>query len=225
MTAHVRNTGNAGAASAPVGSMKGKKMETGKVFYSDQILHLRDLTVQGRHPRLVDLPRHMWNWAKYLLDQRGMANFYSTQITNLRAKPVTFLKPSELVGRLRVAYWSYTTPASGAPGIADFIALTKLPKDGREIAISAVWEAMSSGAGTAGADFGVATDDAGASFAADYATALNMDAAGFKHFDAVIDKLPRATPLTAERWVHAKVTGEALAVSKKLQGHVLYVVD
>ncbi len=155
-----------------------------------------------------------------------MANFYSDQVANFEnSSPRVMVKPHELRGRVRIARWSYTTPAASAPAVGDYIALTKLPAQAVVINVRAVWEAMSSGAGTAGADYGVADDKNGTNFAADFTSALNMDAAGFKSFDSVIDKLPSVTPYTAERWVCAKVTGEAFATTKKFQGFVEYVVD
>lgn len=155
-----------------------------------------------------------------------MANFYSDQMTNIRTgSPANWLKPADLKGRIRAAYFSYTTPGAGAPAVADFIALVPVPAGARVLRVSAVWEAMSSGAGTAGADFGPADDDSGLNFVNDYVAALNMDAAGNQHFVCVLDKLPNATPYAVAKVVCAKVTGEAWAVSKKLQGIVEYVQD
>ena len=154
-----------------------------------------------------------------------MAVFKSDQITNIDSVPVKKLKPSDLAGRVRTAYFSYTTPAAGAPAVADLVILTKVPADARILDMLLVWEALSSGAGAAGADLGLATDNAGTGFVADFAAALSLDAAGVKRLDPVIDKLPTAAPASTERFVVAKVTGEAWAASKKVQGWVEYVVD
>ena len=204
-----------------------------RVFYSDQITDLRRRSIDGKsrtiwaeHPRLLEIGIE---WARgmfgRLLDVRGMASFYSDQVTNMRATPRVLVRPTDLQGRVRVAYWTYTTPAASAPAIADFVTTTLLPANARELNMMAQWEAMSSGAGTAGADHGPATDDQGTGFANDYVAALNMDAAGFKVFDAVLDKLPRATVSTSLKYVAAKVTGEALATTKKYQGFISYVID
>ena len=192
-----------------------------RVFYSDQLLGLKKAEEE-----FAALPS--WKRALILAGlycQSGMANFYSDQITNFRASPKTFLKPSELAGRVRVAYFSYTTPSASAPAVADFVAMTKVPANSRVLSGQVVWEALSSAAGTAGADWGQATDDAGTSFAADFVSALNMDAAGAQVFTAVIDKIPLATPYTSERYLLAKVTGEAWATTKKVQGFFTYVID
>jgi hypothetical protein len=153
-----------------------------------------------------------------------MATFYSTQITNFRAVPKVMGKPSELAGRVRTAYFDYVTPASSAPAVGEYVILTKVPANARVLDGVVAFEAMSSGGGTAGADFGPAADDAGTSFAADYGTAINMDAAGSSRLTPAVDKLPSLV-YTAEKYICAKVTGEAWAVSKKVQGCFTYVVD
>lgn len=192
-----------------------------RVFFSDQLLGLKKAEEE-----FAALP----GWQKALIlmglkRQAGMANFYSDQITNFRASPKTFLKPSELHGRARIARFTYTTPSASAPGVADLVAMTKVPKDSSVIAGWIAWEALSSGAGTAGADWGQATDDQGAGFAADFAAAVNMDSAGGQAFTPAVDKIPVATPYTSERYLFAKVTGEAWATTKKVQGAFIYVID
>jgi hypothetical protein len=154
-----------------------------------------------------------------------MADFYSEQITKSdQTTPAVFLDPTDLGGRERVARFDFKTPASSAPAVGENIYLARLPAGARVLAIYANWEAMSSAAGTAGADFGDAGDDDR------FITALNMDAAGSGFQALRLDAT--ATPAlgygykyAAATLVKAKVTGEAWAVSKYLRGHVVYVVD
>lgn len=153
-----------------------------------------------------------------------MANFYSDQITQQDiTKPVAMLKPTDLQGRVRCALWTFTTPASSAPAVGEYVALCKLPANARITSVHQIWEAMSSGAGTAGADIGTATDNLGTGFAAAI-SAQNMDSAGNANIP-VLDKWPAGTPATSAAYLCAKVTGEAWATTKKYQGCVFYVVD
>tara|TARA_Y100000310_G_scaffold249219_1_gene255238 strand:- start:215 stop:661 length:447 start_codon:yes stop_codon:yes gene_type:complete len=148
-----------------------------------------------------------------------MATVKSTQVTALDTS-LTKLRASELYGRVRVAYFDYTTPASSAPGIGDILQAVKLPKGVRILAISLAWEALSSAGGTAGATIGT-TDDPNR-----FITAKDMDAAGVLHMLPVIDQLPDSVLTVAEpTYLILTVTGEAWAVSKKIQGYVLFVQD
>ena len=157
-----------------------------------------------------------------------MATFKSTQVTLIDAlagQAYDALKPNILSGRVRCAVWDYKTPGAGAPAVGDDIHLVKLPKGARVIGIYHNWEAMSSAAGTAGADIGDAGDDDR------YAAAVNMDAAGSGLITLRLDASAVEPVLgfgyeqTAETVVKGKVTGEAFAVTKQWRGVVFYVVD
>jgi hypothetical protein len=152
-----------------------------------------------------------------------MATVYSTQVTALDVtSPAAVLKPSELAGRVRIAYFDYTTPSSGAPAVGDVLRAVKLPKHARVIDFMLVWEALSSGGGTAGADVGLSASGQGAR----YLAALNMDSAGTQRGTPTIDKLPDGTLLADNpTYFTLTVTGEAWATSKKIQGWVSYVKD
>lgn len=152
--------------------------------------------------------------------------FYSDQITDIdQTKPAKMVKPNELKGRVRAAYFSYKTPAAGAPAVGEIVQLVKVPKGARIIDQYLNWEALSSGAGTAGADIGDGGD------ADRFLTALNMDSAGEKSRGFRLDNSAREPALgfgyeyTAEDTIDATVTGEAWAVSKYVRGVFFYVLD
>jgi hypothetical protein len=151
--------------------------------------------------------------------------FYSDQITNLdQTTPRKNVQPNELGGRLRVAHFAYKTPAAGAPAVGEIVQLTRLPKGARVLAIFVQNEALSSAAGTAGADVGDAGD------ADRFVAAYDMDAA---HSVFLTLRTDTVTPpvlgygyeTTAELTLTMTVTGEAFAVSKYIRGHVEYCVD
>lgn len=156
-----------------------------------------------------------------------MATVKSFQVTDIDAKPAVKLGPSELAGRSRKAHFSFDTGASG-PAVGDIVELVELPEGARVLGISMGWEAMSSGAGTAGADYGDSGD------ADRFITALNMEAAS--------DYQPRALRVdgtnalrepafgvgfkySAKTRVTATVTGEAWANNATLRGTVDYQID
>lgn len=144
--------------------------------------------------------------------------YKSTQQTDLDAIPRKNLKPNELGGRIRIAFWTFTTGSVTAPDVNDTIDLVTLPKGARILGGQTVNEAMSSAGGTAGVSIGIA----GA--AAKYASALDLDAAGSDLFANTI-ALNYGEVLAAETKIIATVTGEAWATSKKFYGHILYAVD
>lgn len=147
-----------------------------------------------------------------------MATFYSDQITNDNAVPTVPNKPYAQIGRVRRAYWTYTTPAASPPGVADFVELVKVPEGAVIQRIVTVNEALSSAGGTAGADIGYSGADTR------YGTAVDLDAAGT---DTSADTIAKnfGDVLTAEKTIRAKVTGEAWAISSKFYGYVEYLKD
>ena len=70
-----------------------------------------------------------------------MANVDSTQYANSTAVPISLAKPNELGGRVRIAYFSYTTPSAGLTN-GDVIRATTLPKGARIIEGRLAWEAL-----------------------------------------------------------------------------------
>lgn len=145
-----------------------------------------------------------------------MATFYSDQRTNALANPPVAIDPVYASKVVRLE-WTYTTPASGAPAVGDYVELVKLPKGARVLGGKVICEALSSGAGTAGADIGYSGADTR------YAAALNLDAAAQADFGNTI-ALNYGDVLADEKVLRAKVTGEAWAVSKKVYGYVEYML-
>lgn len=151
-----------------------------------------------------------------------MATFYSDQRTDLRAQPAKMLRRGMWGGRLRTFQWTYTTPASGAPAVADVIELVELPVDFIVLGVYVASEAMSSGAGTAGFDLGDADD------ADRYVAAENVDAAINKWLTLRLGtnlgfmyRISKAS----EQMLKATVTGEAWATSKLFKGFVVGAHD
>ena len=155
-----------------------------------------------------------------------MATFKSTQVTNYTAKPAVYTKTQEWKGRLRVGYWSYTTPASAAPLINDVIQLVALPKNARIVMFEAVWEAMGAGAQM---DFGLSSSGD----AARYIALQDVNGVLFVRPNPLLDKLPESVLITQAAdpppsdytFFQVTVKGANLAVSKKFQGNVTWVLD
>ncbi len=148
-----------------------------------------------------------------------MASFLSDNITNFQATPPVKIS-GDRNGNLDALTDSFTTGSGAGPAVGDTVDFGPIPKNARITKITLVWEAMSSGAGTAGADVGLSSSGDSAR----YLSALNMDAAGTKEVGPIIDKLPEQT-LTKDEptFVRLTVTGEAWATSKKCQIVVDYV--
>lgn len=152
--------------------------------------------------------------------------FYSDQITDVdQSTPARLVKPNELRGRARTYYFSYKTPASGAPAVGEVVQLVKVPKGARVLGLYLNWEALTSAGGTAGADIGDGGD------ADRFIAALNMDAAGEKAQGFRLDNSAREPALgfgyeyTVEDTIDATVTGEAWAISKYVRGYFIAVID
>lgn len=134
--------------------------------------------------------------------------------------------PSLAGGKLRAYPFSYDTGASG-PATGDVIQLVEVPASSRVLAIYVVHEAMTSAGGVAGADFGDSGD------ADRFVTALDMDAASagkflaLRHEDAnLADKtLGIGYRYASATRIEAKVTGEAWAANKRLDGFVVVSVE
>jgi hypothetical protein len=140
--------------------------------------------------------------------------FFSTQLTNVNNVVVN--QPGQLGGDGFIIPFNYTTPSSGAPAVGEFVYLNNIPEGFYVSGIFVNSEALSSGAGTAGADLG--DDDSGQRYGAAF------------NFDAAVNQFLAIAPTAAAgflfrndklRLLRATVTGEAWATSKKFFGFVL----
>lgn len=123
------------------------------------------------------------------------------------------LKPNELGGRLRAAYFEFTTLAAGGAD-GDSYVLTRLPKGARVLRIKTVNTAL--GAGVV-AKIGVTgTLDK-------YGSAIDMAAAGSD--ELCVTSATYGLETTAEENLIMTLTGAAPAASQTVKGHVDYVVD
>lgn len=146
-----------------------------------------------------------------------MAEHKSDQITGQDAMPASLAKPNSLHGRVRVAYWSFMTPAGGV-AIGDTVKLVRLPKGARVLSGRFTAEAMSSGAGAATLSIGVS----GAATRYLEATSVNAATAG-----GFADTIARnfGDERTGETDVIATASVEAWAAAKRLDGWIAYAVD
>lgn len=142
-----------------------------------------------------------------------MATVYSDQITKNDQTVPRKYNDANTRGASVKLFFSYTTPASSAPAVGDYIELVKIPDNARVVGGKVVAEAMSSGAGTAGVSIGYSGADTR------YGSALNIDAAATVEFANTI-ALNFGDVVSGETTLRALVTGEALAVSKKLYGYI-----
>lgn len=157
-----------------------------------------------------------------------MATVKSDVVTNLDSTnpAVNVIDVTLKHGRLRLAAFSYDTGASG-PATSDVIQLVKVPKGARIFGIYIMHDAMTSGAGTAGADYGDGGD------VDRFVAARDMDAANtgvwlpLRQEDANLDAktLGFGYKYADADTVDAVVTGEAWAANKRLDGFVLYSTD
>lgn len=146
-----------------------------------------------------------------------MASHNSDQIAKLSATPRSLVKANEAHGRVRIAWWSFTTPAGGV-AVSDTVSLVNIPQGARVVGGRIAWEALSSGGGTATVSLGVAGS------AAKYLGATDADAAGGAEFGHTV-ALNHGDALTEDTILVATAGGEAWAASKVVKGYVLYVVD
>lgn len=157
-----------------------------------------------------------------------MATVKSDVVTLLDGlNPSTNVLESSLKhGVVRLAAFSYATGVAG-PAVGDVIQLVKVPAGARIFGIYLVYDAMSSGVGIAGADYG----DSGV--AGRFALALDMDAASTGRFlpirdenaDLMAKTLGMGYKYPSASIISATVTGEAWAANKRLSGYVLYSTE
>jgi hypothetical protein len=145
-----------------------------------------------------------------------MASYKSVQQTNMDASPRVMLRPNEMGGRVRVAYWEYTTVAAGLVHDADTLALVTLPKGARILGGMYVTEDM--GASSEAVDIGIVGT------VAKYASNALVDTAGAFAFANTI-ALNFGELLTAETTIIASPETDDWAAAAKFYGYILYAVD
>ncbi|MEO5375944.1 MAG: hypothetical protein H7840_17085 [Alphaproteobacteria bacterium] len=146
-----------------------------------------------------------------------MTAYKSDQETKRTATPQKMLGTNEHGGRVRVSYFNYTVPTATL-AVNDTLNLVTLPKGARILRGHVAWEAMSTAGGTAQIQIGDGTT------ANKYLDTTSVDAAGSSAFADTI-ALSYGEELSAETTLVAKAVGEAWAATKKIAGHVLWVVD
>lgn len=145
--------------------------------------------------------------------QLGVTNTDSVQMAVINDPGFTQLQPDELHGRLRIAFFDFTTLASGGAD-GDSYNLTKIPKGARILRIETVNDAI----GTAAvAKIGITGS------LSKYGAAIDMAAAGADLFCQTVATYGLRT--TAEETLIMTLTGVAPNASARVKGHVTYVVD
>ncbi len=141
--------------------------------------------------------------------------FQSDQVTNLNAVPRQMLKPADLHGRVRRAFFTKTLPGSGL-AIADTIDLIPLPAGARVTGGQFCWDQ------TQGATATTAIGIAGAT-GKYFAAAVTASANVFR----IADTQAQNYGATEAALVTLVATNAAAAwtASSVLKGHVDYVVD
>lgn len=154
-----------------------------------------------------------------------MATQYSLQVADLKGGKADKLQPSELGGRIRVAYGRFITPPAGLQ-VGDVVEMVPVPKGARVLAIYNNNAPFSTGPGAAGADIGDADNPTR------YATALFLDTFQSLFVPLDLDTGFQREPAHGHGYVYPhdsfityRVTGEAWAGNAALQTIVYYVVD
>jgi hypothetical protein len=153
-----------------------------------------------------------------------MATINSTQVANVLSNPVTKLGATDLGGRLRVAFFTAVTPASGN-NIGDIIQLCYIPKGARLIKGTFAWDTAQGASattaigisGTAGKYFAAAVTNSTAQNEFLNTVALNWGS-------TEASPTTSANSTGAELLIATNATA-AWTASSNLYGYVLYVVD
>lgn len=143
-----------------------------------------------------------------------MATYSSTQYANVTATPVTLVKPNELGGRQRVAYFAVTTSAYASSG--DVINLTTLPKGARIVGGRIVWAANAASTTLSVGTTASATRYLGA-------TAVGASAGGADLANTVALNL--GDELTATTVITATPGGATWTAATSILGYIEYVID
>jgi hypothetical protein len=143
-----------------------------------------------------------------------MATYSSSQHANYTSVPATLVKPNELGGRRRTAWFSVTTSAYASTG--DTINLTTLPKGARVIAGHIAWAANAASTTISIGYTGAATRFLGA-------TAVGASA-GTANFANTV-ALNFGEELTAITVIVATPGGATWTAGTSILGYVDYVID
>lgn len=146
-----------------------------------------------------------------------MTIHYSVQQTSINASPRVMLRPNEMGGRVRIAWFEFTCGTT-APATGELIALTTLPKGARILGGVFAHNDLS--------DVGNSTIAIGDGVTADKyvtATAVHAAAAVFEFAHTIALYLGQL--LAAETTLWATVGTANLTVGRILKGYVLYAVD
>jgi hypothetical protein len=150
-----------------------------------------------------------------------MAQFNSDQFANAIAVPPTFTKPTEVSGRKRTLYASYTTVGTEVAG--DALVIGKLPKGARvtsaEVIVPASFVTSSSkiGYGTLSGSTYTATDDDR------WGSGVDLSSAARKQYLTVAADIDYLT--TAEVAIALTFTTGNPGSSKQIAVLIEYVVD
>lgn len=147
-----------------------------------------------------------------------MATTWSTQRALDVAVPPTAVPGRDVGGRVRIAWFDYTAPASGAlPAIADNIQLVKLPK-GARILRGLMWF----GTGTASQTGSIGIVGTTAKYLA--LTAMTTASTVATYFADTI-ALGQGSVLTADTIIYLTVAGAQVANGQVIQGFIEYAID
>ncbi len=146
-----------------------------------------------------------------------MTTFYSDQVTNQIAVPVAPIKTNELEGRVRIAYFSYSSPATGMPVATELIHLCKLPIGARVLRGHVAHDGIGGASGTVDIGYSGAQTRYGDDIA------LANTAGAFDFADTYAQNVGDA--LTAAQTILMLVNTATMTASKNLRGWILYVVD
>lgn len=147
-----------------------------------------------------------------------MADYKGVELTQKDSSPQNLLKANESYGRVRMERFTFTTDASLGLATGEKVELVRLPAGARILEGHAAFEAMSSAGGTAGMLIGTSADDDR------YLAETSVDSAGSTKFANTV-ALNHGEEVSVETSIYAKAATEAWAVSKQLNGYVLYVID
>ena len=143
-----------------------------------------------------------------------MATYSSSQYANYTAVPATLVKPNELGGRSRIAYFAVTTSAYASTG--DVINLTTLPKGARIVGGRIVWAANAASTTLSVGTTASATRYLGA-------TAVGASAGGADVANTIALNL--GDELTAITVITATPGGATWTAATSILGFIEYVID
>lgn len=144
-------------------------------------------------------------------------NVKSDQVTNQDAVPVSPIKPNELIGRIRIGYFSYSSPAASPPEAGSTIQLCKLPAGARIIRGHFAHDGIGGASGTVDIGYtGAATRYANG-------VAVAATAGVFDFADTIAENV--GDELTEAKILLLTTAVATMTASKNLRGWVMYVLD